>query len=59
MPLLPQAIQEAVAATAQPAPGRGITRFWELPNAGHWVHVDNESGLVDMIAPSMTEVSLQ
>lgn len=32
----PQAMQEAVAATAGPSPDRGTTRFWELPDAGHW-----------------------
>ena len=30
----------------------GQTRLHELPDAGHWVHVDNPSGLLRMVAPS-------
>jgi pimeloyl-ACP methyl ester carboxylesterase len=54
---LPQAIQEAVAATATPSPDRGTTRFVELPGAGHWVHVDNPAGLVELVLPSLVEAS--
>ena len=30
----------------------GLTRLHELPDAGHWLHVDNPSGLLRMVAPS-------
>jgi hypothetical protein len=52
-----QAIQEAVAATAAPSLACGTTRFFELQGAGHWVHVDNPNGLVEMISPSLIEAS--
>lgn len=27
-----------------------------LPNSGHWVHVDNPKGLLDMIAPNLASL---
>lgn len=27
----------------------GLLRHWSLPDAGHWLHVDNPSGLLDML----------
>lgn len=34
---------------------RGVLEYHELPDAGHWVHVDNPQGLLDMIAPSLSK----
>lgn len=31
---------------------RGSTKIHLLPNAGHWVHMDNPKGLIDMIVES-------
>jgi len=33
----------------------GTTRYHELPDAGHWVHVDNPTGLTNMVLPSMNQ----
>lgn len=27
-----------------------------LPNAGHWVHVDNPKGLLDIVAPKLASL---
>ena len=31
----------------------GTTRYHELADAGHWVHVDDPTGLTDMVLPSI------
>ncbi|KAL4458862.1 hypothetical protein ABPG75_013727 [Micractinium tetrahymenae] len=51
------AVRQAVAATAQPAAVRGQTRYWELADAGHWVHADNPKGLVAVMLPSLLEAA--
>lgn len=52
-----QVIEEAVSRTADPSPHHGTTRFFELPDAGHWVHTDNPRGLLDMVLPSLQEAA--
>ncbi|GAQ90339.1 hypothetical protein KFL_006290040 [Klebsormidium nitens] len=37
--------------------GDGKLRMHVLPNAGHWVHMDNPKGLVDLLAPSLRELA--
>lgn len=32
---------------------RGKVSLCVLPNAGHWVHVDNPKGLLEIVAPKM------
>jgi pimeloyl-ACP methyl ester carboxylesterase len=32
----------------------GTTRYHELPDAGHWLHVDNPAGLTAMVLPSLS-----
>jgi pimeloyl-ACP methyl ester carboxylesterase len=27
-----------------------------LPNSGHWVHIDNPTGLTDILTPSLTRI---
>ncbi|GAB4821722.1 hypothetical protein N2152v2_008768 [Parachlorella kessleri] len=56
-PAAVQAIKDAAASSGQSAKAYGITRFVELPDAGHWVHVDNLKGLVDLVLPSVLEVA--
>ena len=33
----------------------GTTRYHELPDAGHWLHVENPTGLTAMVRPSLSE----
>ena len=33
----------------------GTTCYHELPDAGHWVHVDNPTGLTSMVLSSMIQ----
>lgn len=35
----------------------GVLRYHVLPKAGHWLHVDNPSGLRDMIAPELVRLA--
>lgn len=37
------------------APGEGALRVHVLPDAGHWLHVENPLGLLDLINPSLTD----
>lgn len=41
--------------------GGGIGRFLhhELPNAGHWLHVDNPTGLLQIMLPRLTQAAAQ
>jgi len=35
----------------------GVTKELILESAGHWVHTDNPKGLVNLMAPSLAELS--
>lgn len=43
---------EHAAATYAKTGNGGMLKTHVLPNAGHWVHVDNPHGLMDMMLPS-------
>jgi len=34
----------------------GKVSFYVLPNAGHWVHVDNPKGLLEIMAPKIASL---
>ena len=36
--------------------GKGVLKYHELANAGHWLHVDNPVGLRDIIAPELARL---
>lgn len=40
----------AAGAAAHVAGGRGSVHLHHLPHAGHWLHVDNPGGLVELLA---------
>jgi len=46
-----QQAQKAALENAQAGKG-GHLRVQLLPKAGHWLHVDNPHGLMDMMLPS-------
>lgn len=46
----PQSLKEL--DKAQQAADDSQLRIHVLPNAGHWVHVDNPHGLLDVMLPS-------
>jgi pimeloyl-ACP methyl ester carboxylesterase len=37
--------------------GRPNVKLYELPKAGHWVHVDDPQGLMDLITPTFTDAA--
>jgi len=37
------------------APGEGSLKVHVLPHAGHWLHVENPTGLLDLINSSLTD----
>jgi pimeloyl-ACP methyl ester carboxylesterase len=43
--------------TEQGSKGGGEVKLHVLPNAGHWLHMDNPQGLVAMLAPSLQELA--
>ncbi len=45
----------AAEASSAADDAAGTTRYHELPDAGHWVHVDNPTGLTNMVLPSMIQ----
>lgn len=49
-------LKQYEAQLSQPTPDRGTTHYHELPNAGHWVHVDNPQGVMDLIVPALARV---
>lgn len=49
-------MQRAAEAHRRPTPHSGTFHYHELPNSGHWVHVDNPQGLMDMIVPCLAHV---
>lgn len=46
---------EHVAARRDDAT-KGKVSVHVLPNAGHWVHVDNPKGLLDIVAPKVASL---
>jgi esterase len=40
-------------AQARALPAHARVVYHELPNSGHWVHVDNPDGLLQLIAPAL------
>lgn len=47
---------ESVANKEQSA-GNGRVFYHVLKNAGHWVHIDNPKGLIDIMAPSLARLT--
>ncbi len=40
-------------AQARALPAHACVRYHELPDSGHWVHIDNPGGLLQLIAPAL------
>ena len=50
----PDVIQRLESLAARERGGsEGKISVHILPNAGHWVHVDNPKGLLDIVAPKI------
>jgi pimeloyl-ACP methyl ester carboxylesterase len=43
---------EALSKKDHQSPEEGTVSFHVLPNAGHWVHVDNPKGLLEIMTPN-------
>jgi len=52
-----QKAEHAAAAHASSGNG-GHLHTHVLSNAGHWVHVDNPQGLMDMMLPSFVDTDI-
>lgn len=52
-----QKAEHAAAAHASSGNG-GHLHTYVLSNAGHWVHVDNPQGLMDMMLPSFVDTDI-
>ena len=49
---LRQAEQEAASGA-----GKGTLKIHTLPNAGHWLHVDNPDGLLQLVSGSCKDAA--
>ncbi|RWR82311.1 protein ABHD11 [Cinnamomum micranthum f. kanehirae] len=53
----PQVLQQLESlATMREGSENGKVSFHVLPNSGHWVHVDNPKGLLEIIAPNIVSM---
>lgn len=48
---------ESLATTKRVDETEGKVSVHVLPNAGHWVHVDNPKGLLEIVAPKIASLS--
>ena len=48
---------EQITGRTHPEHGDGRVAYHVLPNAGHWLHVDNPKGLQELMTPSIVDVS--
>lgn len=44
-------------ANTSPKPGQGRVSYHVLERAGHWLHIDNPSGLIEILAPSFVRLA--
>lgn len=56
-PSLLTELEELANATRDPRSDTGTVSYHVLQNAGHWLHVDNPSGLIKILAPSLVKLS--
>ncbi|KAI5076196.1 hypothetical protein GOP47_0008261 [Adiantum capillus-veneris] len=50
-------LEKLVEANQQESKEQGTLHYHILKNSGHWVHVDNPSGLIDIITPSFLNLA--
>ncbi|MCO5594141.1 hypothetical protein L7F22_048162 [Adiantum nelumboides] len=50
-------LERLVEANQQENGEQGTLHYHILKNSGHWVHVDNPSGLIDILAPSFVNLA--
>lgn len=48
---------DALQKKSRKSPDEGCVRVHVLPNAGHWLHVENPDGLLELISPSLTNTT--
>lgn len=52
-----ETVQHLESIAKQKADGsKGSVAVHVLPNAGHWVHVDNPKGLLEILAPKIASI---
>jgi pimeloyl-ACP methyl ester carboxylesterase len=50
-------LEETVQANTIPRQNVGTLSYHVLENAGHWLHVDNPNGLIEILAPSLVRIA--
>lgn len=54
----PEIIQEIQRLAARRADeSDGNVAYYVLPKSGHWVHVDNPKGLLEIVTPKMASLA--
>lgn len=57
LPSVVSQLEKLVEASKQPTEQQGTVSYHVLEKAGHWMHVDNPDGLVEMLAPSFVKIA--
>ncbi|CAN0879477.1 hypothetical protein LINGRAHAP2_LOCUS13065 [Linum grandiflorum] len=47
---------ESLAGRGRGEPSEGSFSLYTLPNSGHWIHVDNPKGLLEILAPRIASI---
>ena len=50
-------LEEIAQANNTPRSNVGTISYHILENAGHWLHVDNPNGLIEILAPSLVRIA--
>lgn len=56
-PSLLSHLEELANASKTPRSDTGTVSYHVLEKAGHWLHVDNPTGLIEILAPSLVKLS--
>lgn len=52
-------LEKLAEASMTPRPNQGTVSYQVLEKAGHWLHVDNPNGLIEILAPSLVKIACQ
>ncbi|KAJ7294829.1 hypothetical protein O6H91_Y229100 [Diphasiastrum complanatum] len=49
-------LEQIVSKNKKESSNLGLVSYHILPDSGHWVHVDNPGGLIEIVAPSLLQL---